>query len=282
MKALLELDSLFFQYSGITGSRAGVLYDISATIFENDCLAILGPSGSGKTTLIQMFTGLLKPQKGRILYQNQDIWSKGFSRPDLRKKIGLVFQFPENQLFEETVFRDVAFGPKNLGYPSDDITKRVRRALYDVELDPDIFGPRSPFKLSEGEKRRAAIAGVLAMGSDMIVFDEPTAGLDPRGVAGFITIVQRLLAAKKTVAVVTHNMDFVAQTANRVLVLNHGRVEYSGIPRALFTDPGLLQRTGLEPPAFVTALKELDMTLPEPLYQLISFSEMLAYFESKK
>ncbi|MBN2000509.1 energy-coupling factor transporter ATPase [candidate division KSB1 bacterium] len=282
MKILLELCNIRFQYRGMTMSKGDVLKDVSCKIFENECVALLGSSGSGKTTLIQLFTGLLKPQQGHVLFQNRDIWSKDFSLSDLRKKIGLVFQFPESQLFEETVFRDVAFGPKNLGFPPENIEKRIRKALSDVELDPDLFGPRSPFKLSEGEKRRAAIAGVLAMEPDMIVFDEPTAGLDPKGVARFTKLVRRLLKTQKTVVVVTHNMDFVAQVANRVIVLKQGKIEFTGKQRELFTDAILLQHTGLEPPAFVTALHNLGVSLPEPVRKMTTFQELKDYIKTKK
>ena len=273
MIPLLEIKNVTFQYTGISASQGPVLSDIHFGLFANECTAICGPSGSGKTTLIQLFTGLLKPQSGQVLFQGQDIWSKGYSLAELRRQIGLVFQFPESQLFEETVFKDVAFGPKNLDLPEHEIEQRVLQALENVDLNPLQFKDRSPFRLSEGEKRRAAIAGVLAMGPDMVVFDEPTAGLDTKGIRRFQGIVQRLLAQKKTVVLVTHNMDFVAQVAGRVLVLVQGRLVFQGPPASLFKNKDLIFQAGLEPPCFMTAMESL--ALPPAFRGMISLDQLL-------
>ena len=161
MDFTLELKNVYFKYSGIGGSDKNVLDNISLEFNKRECVAILGPSGSGKTTLIQHFTGLLKPVSGQVLFNGRDIWEKKYSFKELRRKIGLVFQFPESQLFEETVLKDVAYGPQKLGFTEAEIQNRARNALQAVGLDFDLFSSRSPFKLSEGEKRRAAIAGIL-------------------------------------------------------------------------------------------------------------------------
>ena len=208
MSAKLQLINIAFKYKGIGASENYVLHDINLEFNKSECTAVVGPSGSGKTTLIQHFTGLLKPDVGKVLFNDVDIWSKKYSFQELRRKIGIVFQFPESQLFEETVYKDVAFGPTNLGVNASEIPDRVYAALEAVEIKPDKFKDRSPFKLSEGEKRRVAIAGILAMDPEMIVFDEPTAGLDPRGVRRMENLVERLIGAGKSVVLITHNMDF--------------------------------------------------------------------------
>jgi energy-coupling factor transport system ATP-binding protein len=272
---LLELQDISFQYSGIGGSNEPVLRGIHLEFFSNQCVAICGPSGSGKTTLIQLFNGLLKPRSGKVLFKGQDIWGKGFSQSLLRRSIGLVFQFPETQLFEETVFKDVAFGPKNLGLSPEEIQTSVYKALENVELDSAQFKDRSPFRLSEGEKRRVAIAGVLAMEPEMIVFDEPTAGLDTKGVRRFKAIVRRLLHQDKTVILVTHNMDFIADVAHNAVAVVDGRIVYQGQPRDLFENNDILAQAGLEPPRFLSAIKDFD--IPAPFRDIRSWDE----FEQK-
>jgi energy-coupling factor transport system ATP-binding protein len=274
MTPLLQIKNVSFQYTGIGGSNEPVLTDVGMEFFSDECVAICGPSGSGKTTLIQLFTGLLKPGTGSIFYRGRDIWSKGFSFSDLRRRIGLVFQFPETQLFEETVFKDVAFGPTNLGLPASEIEKRVFQALENVELAPALFKDRVPFRLSEGEKRRVAIAGVLAMGPEMVVFDEPTAGLDAKGVKCFKSIVRTLLEQNTTVVVITHNMDFVADVAQKVHVLLAGRVVFQGVPSDLFKNRELLNRTGLELGSFMTAMETLPV--PPAWRHVGSMEELLA------
>lgn len=270
----LQLLNLSFKYSGINVSQDWILDDISFTIGENECCAIVGQSGSGKTTLIQHFTGLLKPTAGQVLFNNRDIWSKNYDQNTLRRKIGLVFQFPESQLFEETVEKDVAFGPKNLDLPKEKIKERVDSALQAVELDANIFGPRSPFRLSEGEKRRVAIAGVLAMEPNIIVFDEPTAGLDPKSVKRFSSIAKNLLKKKKTVVFVTHNMDFVLQLANRVIALDKGRIVFDGDPHRFFSNEEILHQANLELPTLKKAIKAWNHTVPEFLSKISTIEEL--------
>ncbi|MBN1464533.1 energy-coupling factor transporter ATPase [candidate division KSB1 bacterium] len=251
----LHLKGVSYKYSGIGASPQPVLRDITLSLGQNECVAIVGHSGSGKTTLIQHFTGLLKPISGQIFFNDANIWAKSFRKSLLRRKIGLVFQFPETQLFEETVGKDIAFGPRNLGLAEDDIAQRVESAMLALELDPHRFRDRSPFHLSEGEKRRVAIAGVLAMQPDMIVFDEPTAGLDPKSVGRFIATVRRLIDGGKAVVLVTHNMDFVAEVADRVIALRAGQLVFDGHPGDLFTNRERLRDIGLERPAIMDALE---------------------------
>jgi energy-coupling factor transport system ATP-binding protein len=251
MPVNLAMHGVGFRYTGIGASDRLVLDDISLNFQEKCCTALIGPSGSGKTTLIQHFTGLLKPVSGTVTVDHEDIWRKGFDMDRLRQRIGLVFQFPEAQLFEETVAEDVAFGPRNLDWPDERVAASVQRALRMVGLAPDHFSPRSPFQLSEGEKRRVAIAGVLAMEPEMIVLDEPTAGLDARGVREVESFIEELLSRGTSVVVVTHHMDFVNNIAGQVVVMNQGRIVYDGPTRALWEDEALMRRSCIEPPVFL-------------------------------
>lgn len=271
MEHYLKLRNLSFCYDGLGASPKNVLDNISIELGKTECVALVGASGSGKTTLIQQFTGLLRPTGGQVLFQNQDIWRRRFNKAELRRKIGIVFQFPETQLFEETVEKDIAFGPRNLGVPAHEISRRVAEAMQQVNLSAD-FRDRSPFRLSEGEKRRAAIAGVLAMHPDMLVFDEPTAGLDPRGVRRFAEIVRRLLQSK-SIVIVTHNMDFVAETANRVIALRAGALVFDGTPRKLFQNTALVADIGLEMPTIPHILAK-RAGIPDFLKQAISLPEL--------
>ena len=275
-KSLIEFKNVFYKYTGISASDGYVLNDITFSIGNTESIAIVGASGSGKTTLIQHFTGLLKPYKGNVLFEGKDISVKKYPLSILRKKIGLVFQFPESQLFEETVFKDVGFGPQNLGFSSAEIKESVYRSLLDVDLDPKSFWERSPFKLSEGEKRRIAIAGVLAMQPEIIVLDEPTAGLDPQGVRKITDIINRLLQNGKTVVVITHNMDFVSSISTRVLVLEFGRLIFDGLPGKLFLSKDILERTGLELPHLIQAQLALGDKLPPHLKTLKNTHELLS------
>ena len=271
MERFLQLENISFKYQGIGGSQESVLRDISIQLGKRECVALVGPSGSGKTTLIQHFTGLLKPNSGRVLFANQDIWARRYKKTELRKKIGIVFQFPETQLFEESVEKDIAFGPKNLGVPVNEIEQRVSEAMQAVDLSKE-FCSRSPFRLSEGEKRHTAIASVLAMHPEMLVFDEPTAGLDPQNVRRFSLIVRRLLETR-SIVIVTHNMDFVAEIADRVIALHSGSLVFDGTPKALFSDPVKVANIGLELPTLSKVLAERPST-PNFLKDSISFHEL--------
>ena len=253
----LDIQNLSFRYDGVSASDRLVLKDINLKIVDGEFVAIVGPSGSGKTTLIQQFTGLLRPTLGHVRVDDIDIWRKRYNKTQLRQRIGLVFQFPETQLFEETVQRDVAFGPKNLGLEESEITHRVADALEAVGLRAEDFGPRSPYRLSEGEKRRVAIAGVLAMEPEMLVLDEPTAGLDPQGVRRIESILKNLNRLGRTVVIITHNMDSVMRCANRIIVLTKGEFVFDGPPWQLFCQQELLHNADLEMPHLVSAWQKL-------------------------
>ena len=253
----LDIQNLSFRYDGVSASDRLVLKDINLKIVDGEFVAIVGPSGSGKTTLIQQFTGLLRPTLGHVRVDDIDIWHKRYNKTQLRQRIGLVFQFPETQLFEETVQRDVAFGPKNLGLEESEITHRVADALESVGLRAEDFGPRSPYRLSEGEKRRVAIAGVLAMEPEMLVLDEPTAGLDPQGVRRIESILKNLNRLGRTVVIITHNMDSVMRCANRIIVLTKGEVVFDGLPWQLFCQEDFLHKADLEMPGLVSAWQKL-------------------------
>ncbi len=283
MSISVEFKNVSFRYTGIEGSDQMVLNDISFTLDRPQCTAIIGHSGSGKTTLIQHFTGLLKPSKGNILVDGKDIWSSRYKFSELRKRIGIVFQFPETQLFEETVEKDIAFGPKNLGFRGEDLTRRVHNAMQAVDLQPQKFCHRSPFKISEGEKRRAAIAGVLAMEPEMIVFDEPTAGLDPRGVRKIQKIVRKLLQAEKSVVLVTHNIDFMVEICDRALVLINGAIAYDGDVKELFRrHADIVQKAGLEMPSLTGAIKTFEKILPPDLLQVFTLEELTTRLNALK
>lgn len=232
---------------------------------------MIGPSGSGKTTLMQHFTGLLKPDHGRVVFEGKDIWGKECNLTSLRRKVGLVFQFPEKQLFAETVYEDIAFGPKNLSLDESEIRERVRSAMERVQLEFETFAERSPFSLSEGEKRRAALAGVLVMQPEMLILDEPTAGLDHKGVNAMLDILHDFHSRGKTLLLISHNLDLVGILASRVLVLNEGQMRFDGSIRDLFNDSELLQSLGLERPrlqVIVQKLKQNGWLKTEAIYSV--------------
>ncbi|HNW60982.1 MAG TPA: ATP-binding cassette domain-containing protein [bacterium] len=275
MTVRLQLEGVSYRYTGIGASDRPVLSDISLDI-SGGCTALIGPSGSGKTTLIQHFTGLLRPASGTVRADSADIWRKGFDQTRLRQRIGLVFQFPESQLFEESVARDIAFGPLNLGWPPQRVEAAVEHAMRQVELEPARFRDRSPFQLSEGEKRRAAIAGVLAMEPEMLVLDEPTAGLDPRGVRSVEEMIARLLASGTAVVIITHHMDFVNNLAERVLVMIAGRIAFDGPPERLFADPALLAAASLEMPRFLEEKQKRGANWPAALREVTNLRTLRA------
>lgn len=246
------------------------LSNVSIDIKKGEILALVGPTGSGKTTLAQHFNGLLKPTSGQVKVEGEDLWDKGIDLQKVRQKVGLVFQFPEFQLFEEKVAEDVAFGPRNLGIAEEQVQQRVKQALEAVELDFDAFAQRSPVHLSQGEKRRVAIAGVLAMDPEVIVLDEPTVGLDPRGTKQIIRTLKALHRQGKTVVIISHNMDLVAQLSERMTVLSEGRVVLTGSLKDVFSHSDFMVSIGLDLPRIIKITKELrqrrqfSARLPQP------------------
>lgn len=243
---MLRCDSITHIYLRGTPLEATALVDVSVTIGAGEIVGIIGPTGSGKSTLVQHMNGLLRPTQGRVLLDGVDIFAPDVDRQRVRQQIGLLFQYPEQQLFEETVFADVAFGPRNLGLAEEAVRDSVRDALDQVGLSPDRFGPRSPFALSSGEMRRVAIAGLLAMTPRMLILDEPTAGLDPLGRHDILAHIVRLHRERGlTIVLITHSMDAVARLCERLIVMDRGRVAAEGPIRAVFSDAARLAALGL-------------------------------------
>ena len=227
----LILNHVYHTYGEDTTLQVNALQDICLTINDGDFIGLIGHTGSGKSTLVQHLNGLLKANSGDILYNGQDIYDKDFSLKELRSKVGLVFQYPEHQLFETTVFEDVCFGPKNLGLSQKEVELRAYEALKMVGLPDDCFY-QSPFVLSGGQKRRVAIAGVLAMKPEILVLDEPTAGLDPKGRDEILDQVRKLHDEENiTVVLVSHSMEDVANYVNRIVVMNKGEILFDDVPK---------------------------------------------------
>ena len=243
----IVLEQLSHHYR--SGPRVSVaLEDISLTIHDGELLALIGHTGSGKSTLAQHLNGLLEPTSGRVLVDGEDINQKGARRRALRFRVGLVFQYPEHQLFEETVFKDIAFGPKNMGLTGQQVDQRVREAMAQVGLDFEEMKDRSPFELSGGQMRRVALAGVLAMQPRVLVLDEPTAGLDPRARDFLLGDIKRLNQEGTTVVMISHAMDDVARLATRVAVLEKGRLVMQGSTLEVFSQQERLAAMGLDIP----------------------------------
>lgn len=255
----ISVHNLCHEYSPGTPYAIKALTDVILEIDDGETVGIIGHTGSGKSTLIQHFNGLLKPTSGHIEVQGINIGEKGTNLRLLRQKVGLVFQYPEHQLFEETVLADVAFGPKNLGIDKKHLEQRVRDALAAVELDLDAIGDRSPFELSGGQMRRVAIAGVLAMEPEILILDEPTAGLDPRARNEILSHLRRIQQHRGlTLVIVSHSMDEIAAMVDRIIVMDHGTVHAQGTPRQIFARGDALRDIGLDVPPLTRLMLELN------------------------
>lgn len=253
MNEIIRIENLTHTYGEGTPFRRSAVENLSLDIYRGEFLGLIGHTGSGKSTLIQHLNGLLKPTGGRVLLDGEDIWADPKKIRSVRFRVGLVFQYPEYQLFEETVYRDIAFGPTNMGLTGSELDRRVHDAARFAGLNEGLL-QKSPFALSGGQKRRVAIAGVIAMEPEVVIFDEPTAGLDPAGCASILgNIRDYQKATHATILMVTHSMDEVAQLADRMLVLNEGTIEMSGTPREVFSHAARLAEIGLSVPQ-VTAL----------------------------
>ena len=234
------------------------LNDVSFTAEDGEFIGIIGHTGSGKSTLVQHLNGLLKPSSGQVLVDGQDLNGDGVDRRALRQRIGLVFQYPEYQLFEETVAKDIAFGPKNQKLSPEEIDERVRYAMNCVHLDYDQYAERSPFELSGGQMRRVAIAGVLAMRPSVLILDEPTAGLDPRGRDRILGMLEELhRGGNVTILMVSHSMDDMARLATRLIVMSEGKIIAQGTPREIFARGEELEKMGLDVPQTVQLCRRL-------------------------
>lgn len=253
----IELKNVSYLYSPGTAYEMRALEDIDLAIPEYQFIGLIGHTGSGKSTLIQLFNGLLKPAKGQVLYNGENIWDEGFSRKDLRSQVGLVFQYPEYQLFEVDVLKDVCFGPKNQGLDQEQAEERARAALAHVGVPEELFG-RSPFELSGGQKKRVAIAGVLAMDPRILILDEPTAGLDPGGRDEILRQIAALHETRGiTIVLVSHSMEDIARYVQRIVVMDRGRIAYDDIPKRVFSHYRELEQIGLAAPQITYVMHDL-------------------------
>lgn len=271
MEPIIEIKNLTHIYSPNTPFEQRALDSVNLTIYQGETLGIIGRTGSGKSTLIQHLNGLVRPTSGQILFEGQDIWSSKELTHTIRFQVGLVFQYPEYQLFEETVYKDIAFGPRNMKLDEGEIDRRVRRAAAFAGLRDEVLS-RSPFELSGGQKRRVAIAGVIAMEPRVLILDEPTAGLDPAGRNSILQMIRDLHAAGGlTVIMVSHSMDDISTLATRLVVMSRGELVMTGTPREVFTQQEKLRSIGLGVPQaaeLTHALIAEGFALPEDLYTL--------------
>ena len=266
----IEIRGLTHIYMPGTPFETRALDNVSLTIRDGDFVGVIGHTGSGKSTLIAHLNALVRPEPGHVFVGGVDVGEKGQSLIEIRREVGLVFQYPEYQLFEETVEKDVGFGPRNLGLDEETVRARVREAIAQVGLGEDIL-EKSPFELSGGQKRRVAIAGVLAMKPGTLVLDEPVAGLDPAGREELLSLIQGIHKGGVTIVMVTHSMDDAARFCDRLIVLDHGRVAFDAAPGEVFRHEEKLRQMGLDVPEcvkLVKALKARGMDLGEGLYRM--------------
>ena len=264
----IEVKNLTHIYMEGTPFEARALDSVSLSIRDGEFIGVIGHTGSGKSTLIAHLNALDRPEPGTVFVNGMDLGAKDADLAKVRRTVGLVFQYPEYQLFEETVAKDIAFGPRNLKLPEDEVQARVRRAMEMVGL-AERYADRSPFDLSGGQKRRAAIAGVLAMEPSILILDEPAAGLDPVGRREMLDLVKRIHEAGTTVVMVSHSMDDVGRLCDRLIVLEHGHVAFTGTPAEVFRHGDELRAIGLDVPEcarLAAVLREKGFSLPEDIY----------------
>lgn len=253
----LRVDDISYEYEKGTAMSVHALAHVSVNIPDGQFIGLVGHTGSGKSTFVQMLNGLLKPSEGHIYWNDQDIHADGFDRKKLRADVGLVFQYPEHQLFEQDVISDVMFGPRNLGFSEEECRKRAEKALRSSGLSEE-FWKQSPFDLSGGQQRRAAIAGVLAMQPKVLILDEPTAGLDPRGRDEILDMVRGMKQQlHMTILLVSHSMDDVAEYADRIIVMNDAKILMDGSPKEVFARYKELEAVGLSAPQMVYIMQYL-------------------------
>ena len=288
MEPIIQTQRLSHIYSAGTPFERGALVDVDFTAYRGEYLGIIGHTGSGKSTLIQHLNGLLKPTSGKVLFEGQDVWESKERTRQIRFQVGLVFQYPEYQLFEETVYKDIAFGPTNMGLNPEEIDRRVRQAAGFVGLDQETLH-KSPFELSGGQKRRVAIAGVIAMEPSVLILDEPTAGLDPVGVESILGNIHDYHKAKNaTIIIVSHSMEEMARTVDRIVVVNDGKIPFSGTPREVFAHGDQLEQMGLGVPAMTRVfhrLKSMGVKIDPSVYTIEQAKEAVLaklYGERKK
>lgn len=282
----ISIEHLTHTYMPGSPFAATAIHDVNLTIEDGELIGLLGHTGSGKTTLIQHLNGLMKPTEGRVVVDGLDLTAKDVSLLEVRRKVGLVFQYPEYQLFEETVAKDIAFGPKNLGLSAQEIDARVRRAMEQVGLSYHEIAEASPFELSGGQMRRVAIAGVLAMQPTVLILDEPTAGLDPAGRRSILSMIRTLHAAGGlTVIMVSHSMDDISTLATRLVVMSRGEMVLTGKPREVFMQQKLLESIGLGVPQaarLAHALRAEGYNVPEDVYTLEEVRDVILRLYGKE
>lgn len=256
----IQVKNLEHIYNPGLPHESKALDDVSFEIKDGQFVGVIGHTGSGKSTLVQHLNGLLKPTSGQIIVDGEDLTAEGVSLIDIRKRVGLVFQYPEYQLFEETVAKDIAFGPKNLGLSEDEILERVKEAMELVNLPYETFGEKSPFDLSGGQKRRVAIAGVIAMKPKILILDEPTAGLDPKAHQDVLKMIKDIHKKEGNITIfVSHNMNDVAKLSDKVLVMHGGKCVLQGTPSEVFAKDQYLRHIGLGLPDVTELLHELEL-----------------------
>ncbi len=282
----IKVENLSYIYMKDTVFEHKALDDVSFEIKDGEFVGLIGHTGSGKSTLIQHMNGLMKPTSGKVFIDEDDINSKTTVKKTIRERVGLVFQYPEHQLFEETVFRDVAYGPKNLGLDDNEIENRVRFALDMVKLDYNEIKDISPFDLSGGQKRRVAIAGVLAMKPKILILDEPTAGLDPRGRDEILGEIKELHEAHQiTVILVSHSMEDIAKLVDKIIVMNKGKIAFIDKPSVIFKESLMLESIGLGVPQATKLARELNkngFNIGECLSVEDAKLQILRFLRSKK
>ncbi|QBD88224.1 energy-coupling factor transporter ATPase [Clostridium tetani] len=282
----IKIENLTHVYMQETPFEKKAIDDVNLEIKNGEFIALIGHTGSGKSTLIQHINGLLKPHSGRIIIDDIDITKKEVKMSEIRKKVGLVFQYPEYQLFEETIEKDIAFGPKNLNLSEEEINKRIKRAMNIVGLDYEKYRDKSPFELSGGQKRRVAIAGVVAMEPEVLILDEPTAGLDPKGRDEILGKIKDLHKEyNMTIILVSHSMEDVAKLATRVLVMHKGKCILDGEPSQVFNEVDTLESVGLAAPQvtyLMRSLKEKGFNISENIFTIEQAKkELLKIFNNK-
>ena len=282
----MRLEHVSYIYSPDNAFRKQALKDINLEIHDGEFIGLIGHTGSGKSTLIQHLNGLIRATEGKIYYNDQDIYASDYRMTDLRSHVGLVFQYPEHQLFEMTVLKDVCYGPKNLGLSDDEAKKRAKEALTMVSIAEKEY-EKSPFELSGGQKRRVAIAGVLAMHPDILVLDEPTAGLDPKGRNDILDQISSLPKQTGiTVILVSHSMEDVAKYVDRIIVMNRGQVFMDGTPKAIFDRSDALESVGLAAPQVTYVMRCLHSIYPDMPMDATTVEEaktdILKYLEADK
>lgn len=280
----IKVENLTYTYSKGMPNETKALDDVSFTLQSGEFTAIIGHTGSGKSTLVQQLNGLLRPDSGSITVDDTVITDSGVKMVDIRRKVGLVFQYPEYQLFEETVAKDVAFGPKQIGITGDELERVVREAIELTGLEYETIRERSPFELSGGQRRRVAIAGVLAMQPSILILDEPVAGLDPLAHREILKLIQRIHREEKmTILLVSHNMGDIAELADHVLIMDHGKLYMEGTPREVFSQGEDLRSIGLGVPPAMEIMEKVKERIPEihgsPMTISEAADQILQYIE---